>query len=223
MRVTLWRRPVTSTGAVSTVARSSIVVRGPFTWTVGGSTTTRPSWTSGGGEPRSCGTTRSARVAAVATATRTQFGETRTTLMPAGACTSSAESCSVLSPSRARERSTRTRTSAGASRAAAQRAASTCTSTASRCVPTRTIPGSRPTYSRGAAKPNWLRLALTTKNQTTTARMRASSLSSQLRASAASISARTRTAAPPGARGSAGRAASHARTPARPRSWRPAA
>src|SRR5207247_295528 len=60
---------------------------GPFTWTVGGSTTTRPSWTSGGGEPRSCGTTRSARVAAVATATRTQFGETRTTLMPAGACT----------------------------------------------------------------------------------------------------------------------------------------
>src|SRR5207249_563934 len=104
VRVTLWRRPVTSTGAVSTVARSSIVVRGPFTWTVGGSTTTRPSWTSGGGEPRSCGTTRSARVAAVATATRTQFGETRTTLMPAGACTSSAESCSVLSPSRARER-----------------------------------------------------------------------------------------------------------------------
>src|SRR5881396_3497741 len=87
VRVTLWRRPVTSTGAVSTVARSSIVVRGPFTWTVGGSTTTRPSWTSGGGEPRSCGTTRSARVAAVATATRTQFGETRTTLMPAGACT----------------------------------------------------------------------------------------------------------------------------------------
>src|SRR5207237_562787 len=80
--------PVTSTGAVSTVARSSIVVRGPFTWTVAGSTTTRPSWTSAGGEPRSRGTTRSARVAAVATATRTQFGDTRTTLTPAGACTS---------------------------------------------------------------------------------------------------------------------------------------
>src|SRR5437763_353031 len=31
VRVTLWRRSVTSTGTVSTVARSSIVVRGPLT------------------------------------------------------------------------------------------------------------------------------------------------------------------------------------------------
>ena len=33
LRVTLWRMPETSTGAVSTVVRPSIVVRGPFSST----------------------------------------------------------------------------------------------------------------------------------------------------------------------------------------------
>src|SRR5262249_31603589 len=58
-RVTLLLRPATSTGAVWTLSRASIVDRGPFTWTAIGSTRTAATRWPGAGTPRTSGTTRS--------------------------------------------------------------------------------------------------------------------------------------------------------------------
>src|SRR5439155_1194868 len=117
--VTVARLPATSTGAVSTLSRVSIVERGPFTSTEPGSTRTRVTAYPVAGCPRTLATARIVFSAALATATRSWGGVMRVTRTPGGVWTSDGASVSWLSPSGRWATLTRTRSASLVRRLAA--------------------------------------------------------------------------------------------------------